>query len=502
MNKLSEDFKIVDSVENEIDYQYYFTEEEPRFTLESNVVHRVTFLVKVPACGYKIYNLVSGEKAREVINEENTFKLTKNTLENEFYQVKVENDGHINVLDKKSGIWHENMCYFEDHGDWGDEYDFSGPQENQTDFKYTTGDGNILEIVPLLNGPTQKTIHIKMGLRLPRSLSKDRYIREENLVNNRIDLYISLYKGINRIDFKIELENNCKDHRIRVLFPSKIKTDKVYCDGHFHVVPREIKIPEGKRWAQKPLPTNHQKDFTALSDGLKCFAVLNKGLPEYEAIKNEDETITLAITLLRCIEWLSRGDFITRKSNAGPDLKTPGAQCLGKHEFELSLIIENNKPNWLEAEIHIKGKEFNNPLKPIFPLMANSPLRVTDKVFLNASGVLSYFKKSETQQLESYLPTEMSFLEVSNKNVMLSALKKSEEGDFLVVRCYNISTIQQRAILKFNDSLSIKNAEIVNFLEEKPSNEINAQVNLINSNNIELSLEPHVIATLKITIFK
>ncbi|MHA1489552.1 MAG: glycosyl hydrolase-related protein [Promethearchaeota archaeon] len=85
---------------------------------------------------------------------------------------------------------------------------------------------------------------------------------------------------------------------------------------------------------------------------------------------------------------------------------------------------------------------------------------------------------------------------------MLSALKKSEEGDFLVVRCYNISTIQQRAILKFNDSLSIKNAEIVNFLEEKPSNEINAQVNLINSNNIELSLEPHVIATLKITIFK
>ncbi|GAH93637.1 unnamed protein product, partial [marine sediment metagenome] len=41
-------------------------------------------------------------------------------------------------------------CYFEDMGDWGDEYDFSGPFENQTDLKFTSEDLNVLEISPLI----------------------------------------------------------------------------------------------------------------------------------------------------------------------------------------------------------------------------------------------------------------------------------------------------------------------------------------------------------------
>ncbi len=184
-------------------------------------------------------------------------------------------------------------------GDWGDEYDFSGPTRKQMDKKFTTKDAEILEITPFLNGPSQKTIKIKMIIKLPVSLTLDRLQREDKIINNIINLYISLYKGINRIDFKIDLENNSKDHRMRVLFPSKITTDKVFCDGHFYVVPRDILLPNGRHWAQKPSKTNHQKDFILVNDKLKCFAVLNRGLPEYEAIMDEDGTIKIAVTLLR-----------------------------------------------------------------------------------------------------------------------------------------------------------------------------------------------------------
>ena len=427
------------------------------------------------------------------------FKITRNFLENEFYRITIKPDGFIEVVDKESGITYEKFCEFEDMGDWGDEYDFSGPKENQTDLVFTTEDAAIFERLVFIDGPSQKTFKLRLNLKLPYSFSEDRYNREDWLVDNKITMYISLYKGIKRIDFEIEVENNSRDHRIRVLFPTKIKADKVYADGHFFVVPRNVKLPKADNWVQKPLPMNHQKDFVSVSDNSRTFAVLNKGLPEYEAKINENKTITFAITLLRCIEWLSRDDFITRMSHAGPGVKTPGAQCLGRHNFEFS-IVTSSKPNWLDSEIHLRGKEFNSPLRLIFPAMAQTPQRVTDKVVLKPTGILSYFIKRKKRNLEPYLPASLSFLEISNKKVVLSALKKSEVGDNLIIRLYNISSKLQNTRLTFYDKILIRTVEIVNFLEEKPKNEIKADINNYDKNELNITLEPHVIATFKIDL--
>ena len=200
---------------------------------------------------------------------------------------------------------------------------------------------------------------------------------------------------------------------------------------------------------------------------------------------------------MRCIEWLSRDDFITRMSHAGPGIKTPGAQCLGNHKFALS-IVTASKPNWLDSEIHLRGKEFNNPLRPTFPIMTRSPLRVSDKVMLKLTGILSYFIKPKKKIFESYLPSVLSFLEIDNKSVVLSALKKAEEGNYFIIRVYNISSIPQKAIFTLYTKILIRNVEIVNFLEEKPKNEIKAKINNYKKNIIELTLEPHVITTFKI----
>jgi len=464
----------------------------------NGVSYYCTFLAEIPACGYKIYYIIPKEKPKEFISETEDFKITNNSLENRFYRVEIDLQGQINVLDKKSDIFYEQVCSFEDVGDWGDEYDFSGPKENQTDLKFTSEDLNVFEIIPLIDGPTQKTMKLDLNLNLPSSLSEDRYNRDEFLESNLIKVYITLYKNIKRIDFKIELENKGKDHRIRVLFPSRINSTKVDCDGHFYVISRDTELPDAKNWFQKPLPTNHQKDFISVSDNSRTFSIINKGLPEYEAIKKEDGTITLAVTLLRCIEWLSRSNMLSRLENAGPDLNTPKAQCLGNYTFDLSLIIEENKPNWLDSKVHVKGKNFNNPLKVIFPSMVDSPIRTSDKVILLPFGLISGLKPADIKKSEPYLPTEFSFLEIDNNSIVLSALKKSEEEEYLILRCYNISSIPQRAKIKFFEKLHIKTAEIVNFLEQEPINTIKANLTLVNNNNLELSLEPHVIVTIKI----
>ncbi|MFW9785344.1 MAG: glycosyl hydrolase-related protein, partial [Candidatus Heimdallarchaeota archaeon] len=391
---------------------------------------------------------------------------------------------------------YENICEIEDVGDWGDEYDFSGPLENQTDLKFSSGDAAVFERSVYIDGPTHKCFKLRLNLKLPYSLTEDRYNREDWLVDNKIQILISLYKGIKRIDFQIQLENNSRDHRIRMLFPTNIKSDIVNADGHFYVVPRDVKMPESSKWVQKPLPTNHQKDFVSVSDNSNTFAILNKGLPEYEAIINQDDTITFAITLLRCVEWLSRDDFITRKSHAGPGFKTPGAQCLGEYTFELSFITAS-KSSWLDSQVHVKGKEFNNPLKPIFPNMVISAIRSSDKIILRPSGIISYFPSEDLIKIEPYLPPSLSFLEIDNKSIVLSAMKKSEIGDFLIIRLYNISSRSQKTRLSFDKKINVKKVELVNFLEESPQYEIKASIINFKENIVDIGLEPHVITTLK-----
>ena len=500
--KLPGDFSIMDSNGESIPYQVKHVTEESRYQMVFSMSHFCSFLAEVPACGYKVFYLIPDQKPEVFSMEDSNFKLGENFIENEFYRVEISLKGILQVLDKESNELFENICYFEDVGDWGDEYDFAGPQENQTDLQFSSEDLNILSLEPYIDGSSQKTIKIEANLKLPSSLTEDRYNRDDYLISNLISIYITLYKGIKRVDFKVLLENNSKDHRIRVLFPTKIKTEKVDCDGHFYVLPRNIDLPIAEKWAQRPLPTNHQKDFVSVSNQKRTFAVINKGLPEYEAIKNGDETITLAITLLRCIEWLSRHDLSTRASNAGPDLNTPAAQCIGKHEFEFSLITHNGVSNWIDAKIHQTGKEVNNPLKVIFPSTVRSSIRAADKAVVKPFGILSYFDKPHIKSLDSSIPPELSFLKIDNSNIVLSALKKSEQGNDLIVRVYNISSDLEKGKLNFYEKISILDAKIVNLLEEAPQREIKASINIISVNSITITLEPHVIATLRIKIKK
>ena len=77
-------------------------------------------------------------------------------------------------------------------------------------------------------------------------------------------------------------------------------------------------------------------------------------------------------------------------------------------------------------------------------------------------------------------------------------MKKSEEGNELIFRCYNISSEPQETNVKFCDFIEIQDAQVVNFLEEAPQNEIKAYVKSIEQNSIILAIDPHVIATIKI----
>jgi hypothetical protein len=70
----------------------------------------------------------------------------------------------------------------------------------------------------------------------------------------------------------------------------------------------------------------------------------------------------IALTLLRCVGWLSRDDFSNRRGHAGPSLATPGAQMPGIWTFDYSLIPHFG--GWQSA--FDQAAAFNAPLRAVF----------------------------------------------------------------------------------------------------------------------------------------
>jgi len=149
--------------------------------------------------------------------------------------------------------------------------------------------------------------------------------------------------------------------------------------------------------------TYPQKSFVDVNDGERGLLLANRGLPEYEVLSEEDGS-TIALTLLRCVGWLSRDDLPNRRGHAGPPLPTPQAQCLGHHTFEYALVPHEGGWERAFAQAHA----FSSPLRAVAATSHLGPL-----------------------------PQAGALVEVAPASLVVSAIKLPEEGEGLIVRLYN-----------------------------------------------------------------
>src|SRR5205085_5765051 len=114
-----------------------------------------------------------------------------------------------------------------------------------------------------------------------------------------------------------ELDNTACDQRLRVLFGSGIHTAVADAQGQFMVVRRPVELAAEERARvpefdeEQEVSYHPHRAFVDVSDERGGLAILNRGLPEYEAEAAEDG-VWLGLTLLRCVGWLSRDDLATR----------------------------------------------------------------------------------------------------------------------------------------------------------------------------------------------
>ncbi|HIE50693.1 MAG TPA: hypothetical protein EYP85_02950 [Armatimonadetes bacterium] len=392
-----------------------------RLTYEAEV----TFLAsEVPACGYKTFYLTF----EEPIPATTLLWATERSLENALVRVEVNPDGSLRVTDKRTGATYDPCNLFEDVEDAGDEYNYS-PAYNS---RRVTSYGLPARVSLVENGPARATLEISQTLSLPASLTPDHLSRSEETVECPVTVRVSLTPDSPRIDFVTTVTNRAKDHRLRVLFPTGFLTEEVQVETAFGVVTRRIQLPEGKGWVEKPVGTKAQQSFVDLHNGQYGLAVLNRGLPEYEALQTPTGTV-LALTLLRCVGWLSRDDHPARPYHVGPKLPTPDAQCLGTYTFHYALWPHVG--SWQEAEVWRQAHAHQVPLR----------------------GILTDLHPGEQ-------PKTRSFLCLAPNALVLSALKKAEGRDTLIARVYNTTPEAVEGTL--TTTLPVNSARRVNLNEE------------------------------------
>jgi alpha-mannosidase len=158
--------------------------------------------------------------------------------------------------------------------------------------------------------------------------------------------------------------------------------------------------------------------------------VANRGLPEVEVISQDGGT-EIALTLLRCIGWLSRDDFPERKGHAGPGMATPGAQMPGTWAFDYAMIPFNAEQKVAACQ---QAYAFGAPMRAV-----------------------------ATDVHPGNLPYQGAFLDVEPQSFVMSAVKATEDGRGWLARGYNLS--DQTVQVRMSTIQPFDSAERVNLAE-------------------------------------
>jgi len=305
--------------------------------------YRLSFnAMDVPGIGHSVYFLARHSKqaltskvSSRVFYDEAAAEWT---MRNENLRITVKEDGRLSIVDLNSGQIYNDFMYLEDVGDIGNEYEFRQSKDGTSIVSL-----GVVAEVENLSDELESKLRIIHDINVP--IERECEQRAQECYQHRIALTITLEP--NRIDVEAEWINQSKDHRLRVLFPSDIKTDTVYADAPFDVVARSIIPWEG--W-ENPSRCERMQSFFALQDSSRGIMIAADGLPEYEIL--QEERRTMALTLLRSVGEMGDWNYFS----------TPNAQCLSKQKARFSIIPYSGGYSSVLAE----SQRFLLPLRAIF----------------------------------------------------------------------------------------------------------------------------------------
>ena len=384
------------------------------------------FVADVPPLGYKVYKTIPREK-----KPADKIKVAGNNIETPFFNLKTgKENGIIEVFDKAGNpLISGNEIIIEDEvGDLYYHRSRFSPEliksESGGGFQYGSFKSKGFQIeeansrakIIFENEYYCLTWPYRLKDRFPPMLYKYKTldIRKEVVV----------YRDIPRIEFITRIDNKYPNVRLRVKFNTGIERKLYFRETQFGVVPEPTEqfVKAGDSWRSEPSGIPNFMNWFDISDGIRGVTFMNKGLPAVEIVKD-----SLYITLLRSINELSADGI------AGPFVPTPDALELKSYTFEYALQLHDG--DWRQAETYKQAQEFYH-----LPIATQA----------EGNGDLA---------------PELSFIEISPNNLILSALKKAEDSDEVILRFFE--TRGEATIARVKVFREIKRAVLVDLLEKE-----------------------------------
>jgi alpha-mannosidase len=294
----------------------------------------VQFDVTLPAIGVGVVSLRHRSPDRAPTQLPHRLAADETTIENEFIRVTMSPDGRLAIDDKRNDARYEGLNRLVDDEDAGDEYDYAHAEEPLS----VSAVGLHGRVAIVEDTGFRATLETAFVWNLPEALTRDRTRRTEERIGCRVRIRASVTRGSPVVEIETAFDNDARDHRLRALFPTGLRATEIVSDGAFHLDHRPVDVAERPDWVQQPADAYPQREFSLVENGTRGVAVLNRGLPEVAPFRASDETVGIALTLLRCVGWLSRDDLSSRDRAVGPILPTPDAQCQGPHRFHYGVV--------------------------------------------------------------------------------------------------------------------------------------------------------------------
>ena len=410
----------------------------------------------IPSIGYRGFHIKKSDSFPKYPSQ---LKTGKNFIENDYLRVEVNAKGQVKLKDKVNGQTYEGMNVFEDSGDVGDEYNYSYPRKD----KWIHSTAAHAKVSLTERGPLRAALQIRLTMLVPESATPDQQARGKNNVKLPIASTIFLTPYSRYAEIVTTVDNAAKNHRLRMLVPAGIKTNRILADSQFCVVEREQKEFDVREFTiEHPAKVAPMQRFVTVRDKTRALTVMSYGLPEYEL--KLDGKGTVALTLLRCVGLLAGENLLTRPGGkSGWHNETPDAQCPGKHTFRYALLPHSAHDVDSFAVVNELSEYFQLPLLPVC-------------------------RKNPAE-----LPMQGSMVSVSSNQLVLSALKTAERGDGIIVRVYNPAGREAEGVIHFESNVrSAWNAKL--------NEAVNERLDVQGGHDIPVRLGPYGILTLKVEL--
>ncbi|WP_407220323.1 mannosylglycerate hydrolase [Enterobacter sp. CPE_E1214] len=412
-------FRLLDEKGNEIPYFISSSRELDPGLIDRQIVHYgnyepfMEFDIQLnqilPSMGYRTL-LIEPNVAGKVLSP---LENTESLLENAFWQIDLNDDGTLRLRDKETGLIYDRVLEIEESSDDGDEYDYSPSRE---EWRLTSAQGEH-EVEVVHEGWRSRAI-IHHRLAVPANLAERSARQRKGSLD--VAFEVTLTHNSRRIDVDMRLDNQADDHRVRVLIPTPFTTQEVLSDTQFGSITRPVQDPAMENWQEEgwkeaPVPVWNLLNYAVLREGRNGLALFTEGLREFEVVGENKKAF--ALTLLRGVGLLGKEDLLLRPGRpSGIKLPVPDSQVRGRLTCRFSLFSFSGTPE--NAGVAQQAKSWLTPVQCYNKIP-------WDAMKLNCSSFTT--------------PESYSLLALSPTGCVLSALKKAEDRDELILRLFNPS---------------------------------------------------------------